>query len=260
MPLVHFPATANFQEWSSKWSHELRPANRKLGRTDRFGALCDNHVFFYAGPCCYYVEGGIGNAAMYFAPGLEHGRTGDVTPFDSGALEPRPRLQPFRRNAASEDKLWSFFRKHCVPLDGWREVFTEWLIHCYDEPNRYIDSTRDRYTAGEPNRTRPQYLLQHNGTRGVAKYGPDECGDRRTWTWEIRVEQNVSMDEVAVLQVGFAAFEDAKAFADDIASRTTRRPHVHVLPPELEASHDTLYADSHNILQAMVRDEAQETP
>jgi hypothetical protein len=254
MPLVHFPATATFSEWSTQWGHHLRPpADRKPAREDRFGALCDRHVFFYAGPCCYQVEGSAGgNAAIYFNPGVENGRTGSATPFDSGALEPTPQLQPFRDKGADEDQLWRFFRKYEQPIDGWRDVFTIWLAHCYDDPLRYIETAVDRHAAGQPNRTTPKYLLEHNGTLGVARYGRDKCGDRRTWTWEIRVEQPMSMDEVALLHVGFNSFANAHAFADDIEARTGTRPLVRTLPVGVEASDDTLYEHSSNILREMI--------
>jgi hypothetical protein len=261
MPLVHFPAAATFTEWSTKWGHHLRrPADRKKARADRFGALCDNHVFFYAGPCCYQVDNSQaegssagGNAAMYFAPGLELGRTGSVTPFDSGALEPSPHLQPFRHRGANEDQLWRFFCKHERSLDDWRDMFAAWLAHCYDDPTSYVESTMDRHAAGQPDRTTPNYLLQHNGTRGVARYGREQCGDRRTWTWEIRVEQPVSMDDIALLHVGFNSFASAHAFADDIEARTGRRPLVRTLPVGVEASDDNLYEDSSNILREMMQ-------
>ena len=46
----------------------------------RFGDLRDRHVFVYAGPCCYYHDGCIGDAVIYFAPSAEEGRKGGATP------------------------------------------------------------------------------------------------------------------------------------------------------------------------------------
>ncbi len=255
MPLVHFPVTARFEEWTTTWGQRLcRPADRKPGRKDRFGALCDNHVFFYAGPCCYYRPGSIGNAAMYFAPGLELGRTGSGTPFDSGALEPEPRLQPFRRNGANVDQLWKFFLKHEAPLDRWRDTFATWLVDCYNEPLRYIETSADRHAAGQPDRMTPKYLLDNNGTRGAQRHGREECGDRRTWTWEIRVQQPVSMDDIKLLHVEFHSFANAHAFADDIEARTGIRPPVRTLPIDNhQASCDALYEGSHDILRELTQ-------
>ena len=155
--------------------------------------------------------------------------------------------------------MWQFFRRYRVVLDTWRDDFAEWLSHCYDDPERYIESTPDRHAAGEPDRTRPQYLLQHNGSRGASRYGGEECGDRRTWTWEIRVEQPVSMSDAAVVQVGFADFEVAQDFADEIEERTGRRPHIHTLDRDAIPSQDSLYRDSQNVLTWMMSNEGQTT-
>lgn len=112
MPLVHFPASARFDQWSA-WSGQCLKSKVERGETPkpgRFGELRDRHIFVYAGPCCYYHDGCIGDAVIYFAPGAEEGCKGGATPFDSGSLEDSPaRLQPFREKKASEDSRWSFF-------------------------------------------------------------------------------------------------------------------------------------------------------
>lgn len=210
-------------------------------------------MFFFAGPCCFYIDHGVGNAALYFAPGTESNRPGSATPFDSGALEPPPQLQPYRKRDADVDDMWGLFEDHRVGLAQWREGFADWLAYCYDDPARYIETTPDRYAAGQPNRTRPALLLEHNGTRGVERHGVGQCGDRRAWTWEVRIGEAVSIDEVAVIQVGFADFAKAHAFADDIEARSGHRPHVHVLPRDVVATHDNLWTDSYAVLQHMVR-------
>jgi hypothetical protein len=253
MPLVHFPASAKFSEWSSKWDGLRSKAARGLPvSSDRFGALCDNHVFFFAGPCCYHKDGCIGDAALYFAPGIERGRVGGATPFDSGSLEPPAQLQPFGHENASADQTWNFFTKHQAPLHAWREAFSVWLAFSYDDPNRYIESSADRYAAGQPDRTDPAKLLQHNGTRGVAKHGRGKCGDRRAWTWEIRVQGSIAFEQIALLHVPFDAFEDAHGFADDIKTRTGARPRVRCLGRDVDASVVTLYEGSSEILLELV--------
>lgn len=253
MPLVHFPASAQFSEWSSKWDGLQSKATRGLPvASDHFGALCDNHVFFFAGPCCYHKDGCIGDAALYFAPGIERGRVGGATPFDSGSLEPPAQLQPFGRENASADQTWKFFTRHQRPLHVWRDHFSEWLAFSYDDPRRYIESVADRYAAGEPDRTNPAKLLQHNGTRGVGKHGRGKCGDRRAWTWEIRVEGSVAFERLAVLHVPFDAFEDVNTFADDVETRTGARPRLCYLSPGIDASVVTLYEGSSDILRELV--------
>lgn len=253
MPLVHFPASAKFSEWSPKWDGLRSKAARGVPvASDRFGALCDNHVFFFAGPCCYHKDGCIGDAALYFAPGVERERAGGATPFDSGSLEPPARLQPFGCENAGADQLWKFFTRHQRPLHVWREDFSEWLAFSYDDPDRYLESRSDRYAAGQPDRTNPAKLLQHNGTRGVEKHGRGNCGDRRAWTWEIRVEGSVAFERIAVLHVPFDAFEDVNGFADDVEARTGARPRLRYLDPDIDASVVTLYEGSNDILRELV--------
>ncbi|MEP7124143.1 MAG: hypothetical protein ABJE95_24665 [Byssovorax sp.] len=256
MPLVHFPASARFDEWSTWPGYSLKSKveQGKTPRQDRFGDLSDRHVFVYGGPCCYYHDGCIGDAVIYFAPGVELGCKGGATPFDSGSLEHSPaRLQPFRATNADEDKRWRFFTKYQVSLEDWRESFADWLAFVFDDPDSYLDSGADRHAAGEPERTRPAFLLHHNGTRGRARYGEDECGDRRAWTWEIRIEGALPFEKIALLHIPFDAFEHVNDFADELERRTGVRPQVKPLPPGVAASFRSLYADSGSILRELIR-------
>src|SRR5690606_28402225 len=104
-----------------------------------------------------------------------------------------------------------FYEEHCVELSEWRRCFAEWLAHCYDDPDRYLDSSSDRYAAGEPDRLRPPALLEHNGTRVRETYGEGECGDRRAWTWEIRIESLRPFDHVALLHIPYDSIEHVAA-------------------------------------------------
>lgn len=167
MPLVHYPANARLTQWLS-WGGLASGSERGVPpKPGPFGELRNNHVFVYAGPCCYHHHDCIGDAVIYFACGAQSGRSGGATSFDSGSLEDSPpKLQPFRKDNAPEAKRWRFFKKYQVSLEGWREHFAVWLADCYDDPNRYMESGADRHAAGQPDRTTPAALLQHNGTRG----------------------------------------------------------------------------------------------
>ena len=243
MPLVHYPANARANEWS-RWdglaSHAQRGRSPEPGP---FGRLRNDHVFVYGGPCCYYHDNCIGDGVIYFAAGCEEGRRGSATPFDSGSLEDMPaRLQPFRRDVAAEDARWDFYEEHCVELSEWRRCFAEWLAHCYDDPDRYLDSSSDRYAAGEPDRLRPPALLEHNGTRGRETYGEGECGDRRAWTWEIRIESLLPFDHVALLHIPYDSIEHVAAIGGII------RP----LARDLIPTAHVLYEASGPILQELI--------
>lgn len=251
MPLVHYPANARFGEWF-RWGGLASPSHRGLApEPGPFNELRNAHVFVYAGPCCYYHDECIGDAVIYFAAGAEAGRVGSATPFDSGALEDDPpRLQPFRCNRTSELDRWSFFVEHRVALADWRMRFAEWLAHCYDDPNRYMDSDSDRYAAGEPDRTQPPELLEHNGTRGRDQHGIDECGDRRTWTWEVRVESTLPFESIAVLHVPFHAIEYASQFVDEM--NHDGQAQIRPLARDVIVSADIFYQFSGSILRELI--------
>jgi hypothetical protein len=253
MPLVHYPANARVPEWSSWRQLESRSQRGLPPAPGPFGELRNNHVFVYGGPCCYHHANCIGDAVIYFARGAEDGRSGGATPFDSGSLEDSPpRLQPFRNRNATEDTRWRFFERHQVRLEGWRDHFAAWLAHCYDDPNRYLESVADRHAAGQPDRTIPGYLLAHNGMRGRENYGIANCGDRRAWTWEVRIESTLTFKDVALLHVPFDAIEHASNMIEDIEPSAGPKPRIRPLPRNVVASMETLYEESGAILQELV--------
>jgi hypothetical protein len=152
MPLVHYPATTPFAAWST-WpdglmSHAARGVPIAPGN---FEQLRGTHVFFYAGPCCYYRHGCVGDAVLYFDPSVEEDQDGEATPFDSGALEdPTPRLRPWAQAPVAE--RWSFLQEHARPIDGWRSRFEAWLSTSYSDPERYLETSANRWEAGQPDR------------------------------------------------------------------------------------------------------------
>jgi hypothetical protein len=254
MPLVHYPVNALLDEWSSWTALKSREARGLSLEPGPFGALRGRHVYTYAGPSCYYRDGMMGDAAMYFAPGTEVGKKGSATPFDSGALEDEPaRLQPFRSRNTSVEERWAFFEAQEVkPLDGFRARFEGWLLYAYDDPMRYLDTKPDRLSAGEPYRLEPPELLEYNGSRGRMLYGPTECGDRRTWTWEVRIEGELSLDEVVILHVPFESYDQALSLAERIQDRTGQQPRIEVLPRNIDGDKDSIYEASGDILRGAI--------
>ncbi len=251
VPFVHFPSRTRFPTFL----HWQRLASRKgLGEpqpSGDFEQLRWGHVFAYAGPCCYRSNDSIGDAVAYFQPSLDTAQSGTVSPFDSGALEePSPKLQPWAGRALKV--RWQFLGKYSVPLPGWRDGFEKWLVHCYAAPERYLDSSADRYAAGLPDRLRPPALLQHNGPSGRARYGEGQCGDRRTWTWEARFEQPVPFVRLQALHV--ARDRVHAALMEVSRLRLASRPSITIkaLPAGQDASADTLYEDSGRVLRQLI--------
>jgi hypothetical protein len=111
MPLVHFPANARLDEWWEWSGLKSKAARGQNIEPGPFGELRSRHVFMYGGPCCYYHEGCIGDAVIYFAPGAEAGRKGGATPFDSGSLEDDPPSQRSKHERQMSSETWYFLKK-----------------------------------------------------------------------------------------------------------------------------------------------------
>jgi hypothetical protein len=254
IPLVHYPANDRFEDWadgSSRWPALLsKEARGAVPPSDPFGMLRCRHVFFYAGPPCYFRDGCAGNAALYFDSSPRDGQAGGTLPFDSGSLEePTPKLRPWAQQPVEE--RWRFIDEHRRALSGWRDGLERWLAASYDKPDRYLETTRDRYAAGEPDRLHPPELLEHNGTRGYARYNGD-CADRRAWTWEIHVAGEMPLNAVRAVQVPFALLRLAESWAEQVESVHGVRPEVVTLPHDEPADHDSLYADSGRVLKVLI--------
>jgi hypothetical protein len=248
MPLVHFPASTSIAIWNT-WA-ALR-SGRDRGEkppSGRFGRLRWQHVYTYAGPCCFGRPDAVGDAAMYFAPSCEEGRTGSASPFDSGALEPPDaRLRPWAD--APVDTRWRFFSRHCLPLASWRAVFRDWLLSCYERPERYLATSSDRYADGLPDYTVPEELRTHNGPQGQRRYGPGiAVADRRAWTWEVRFVGPVPLDHVMVLQVPLRSREMAVRLQKRLYRESGSSFKIRMLPPHVLPSPQALYKDSGPLL------------
>lgn len=201
IPLCHFPASRTLAEWIS-WGQLVPNAHRSPRPPEPhnpFVAFRDDHVFFYAGPCCFARPDAAGDAAAYFRPPPQVEAQVGATPFDSGALEPPDaRLQPWAARPVAE--RWDFLMSQRVTA-GWRARMQAWLQACYDIPHRYLESSADPYSAGLPDRTEPPELRTHNGKLGAA--------DRRAWTWEVQCPEPVAFDAIEVLHVPADRVQDA---------------------------------------------------
>lgn len=251
MPFTHFPDRARFEtflHWQRLLSHKDQGRPQPVGDFEQFRW---GHVFAYAGPSCYFSNQSIGDAIVYFQPELESGQQGTASPFDSGALEdPTPKLQPWAGHSIEE--RWRFLQTSSHPLAQWRERFEEWLVHCYHQPARYLDTPADRHAAGVPDRTRPPELLEHNGPNGLQKYPEGPCADRRAWTWEVRFENPVAFRHIQALHVARHRVQAALSQMSRLQFLQGRHIEVKALPSGVDANADTLYTDSGRVLRQLV--------
>jgi hypothetical protein len=248
MPFVHFPAYRRFAEWSS-WGALRSPSQRDKEVPDNlFARLKSEHVFAYAGPCCFAEADDVGDIAAYFDPEVDQRIKGEASPFDSGALEgDNARLQDWAQK--DEAERWKFLLRQTVPLDGWRARFEAWLLRCYDSPERYLETGENRYEAGVPDRTNPAALLVHNGPKGVDRYGVGHCADRRAWTWEARFAGELSFEAVRVLHLPPNRLQAAAEAVREQRFGAGVVPKLVALPPRADSSPDALYLHSRDAIE-----------
>lgn len=72
------------------------------------------------------------------------------------------------------------------------------------------------------------------------KYNGD-CGDRRAWTWEVRIESTL-----------FDAIEHVSNVIDDMKSASGRKPQIRPLSADADTSFETLYRESGYMLRELV--------
>ncbi len=254
MPLAHFPAGSLFQGASgwSRWT-ALKSAARVRGTPrptdgkahEGFARLADEHVFTFAGVCAYTRRGTFGNVALYLSPAAETGATGGATPFDTGALE-HGILRPW--DSRSLEERWALCASHTHALDRWRASFATWLATHYSAPDRYIESDRGRDDSGLPDRPTATLveLVTHNGSAARVSVPGGRCSDRRAWTWEVRLRDEVSFAHVAALHVPQDLVEDAIAWC------TAHAPSAEVVAYEGSPGADTLFAHGQTVVRMLL--------
>jgi len=125
----------------------------------------DKDVFFSLAPFCYPRT----DCGVLFRRTLEEQFSGSssATPFDSGGL-----LKVFTIENPDETPV-SFFNCHRLPVPEHRELMEESLVFLFSEPDDYL-------AGNDP-----------------AKEGPVRItgGDSRRWTHEVRIGNDVSMND-----------------------------------------------------------------
>lgn len=260
MPLSHFPAQSTFFEWSSWPAQAVVPRCLLVGATpepsDPHDALRWRHAFLFGGPACFTVSGAVGDAVLYFHPKVDAQLRGDACPFDTGSCRPAPKgcLQPFA--ALDDDGCLAQIQASSVPVAEWRAAMREWLDHCYQDPERYLETQGDRWSAGEPDRTQPPELGDQNGARGRKE--KLRCADRRAWTWEVRTTQPVGFEHLSAAHVASHLVDgDLLDLVEERRlemERDLREPmRLIALLPGLVCGPDAFYADSEQVMRLLMK-------
>lgn len=94
-------------------------------------------------------------------------------------------------------------------------------------------------------------MLEHNGSRGYDDHGSD-CADRRAWTWEVRVADEMPFTLVRAIHVPARKMRKAREAARRLRWLSGFVPDVIALPRGVEATPDTLYAASGDVLKELI--------
>lgn len=209
-------------------------------------------MFLYAGPACSASSGiHYGDSVLYFSPLVDEELAGHACPFDTGSCRPASDggfLQPFAGEGAAA--CLAQIDDSSVPIAGWRDRMRGWLVACYEDPERYLETGVDRYINGEPDRTVPPEILENNGERGRARHG--KCADRRAWTWELRTTKAVGLRHLSVIHLpGYLIDEEALRRVERMGSMD-RPPRLIAVRSDHETGAESLYRDSGRILRLFV--------
>ncbi len=210
MPFVHYPASAEAGAVAG-WGNLRSPATRGVtAPSSRAASVRHEHVFAYAGPCCYAGPTSLGTLALYFSPDRAAKDDGKACPFDTGALLEKPILLPWAKTL-SPDAALAFIEGLSVRVARMPSALGDWLAYCYRRPERYLDTMGNLYDDGFPDRTRPAAIREQNG--------PCRSGgaDRRAWTWEARFEGPLEFADVLIANcAGNLAQEVTEEFGDRV--------------------------------------------
>ncbi|MEZ4390401.1 MAG: hypothetical protein R3A48_04835 [Polyangiales bacterium] len=230
-------------EWSSLTCAAARlAATPEPARHPEFKKLEENHVFFFAGPCSYTRAGALGDAALWMHPDVERSARGGASPNDTGALE-RGHLRPWHTRDVSE--RWAAYQRSARPIVSWRKDFGAWLGAVYRDPARYLETGAGRRDSGFPDRgDDPDGVFASNGPNDPAG------ADRRAWTWELRIEDRVALDEVEALLLPRRLAEDARAWRKARAAK--RRPQLFFIERDTAVGADDVFRESERVCRSLV--------
>jgi hypothetical protein len=235
MPFVHYPASAEAETVAGWGSLRSLAARGVPAPQSRAALVRHQHVFAYAGPCCYAGPTSLGTLALYFRPERAAKGDGKACPFDTGALLERPILLPWAKTLSS-DLAIRFVEGLSVCITRIASSLGDWLAYCYSRPERYLDTMGDLYADGFPNRTKPAAIREHNG--------PGRSGaDRRAWTWEARFKGPLEFADVLLANcAGHLAQEVTEEFGARVRFVRT-----------FAAGGEALYRESGEILRELTK-------
>lgn len=243
MPFVHYPARFEASNVAS-WGRLLSPADLGMpAPASKAQEMEHEHVFAYAGPCCFAGPDTMGTIALYFDPSIATRQDGHACPFDTGALlGPSPCLRPWSQTLTRDAERLAVVRQSSVVVRGIADALSEWLLYCYSEPERYLETGGDHYVDGAPDRTKPPDLRLDNNA--AARDRGERCADRRAWTWEARFTGPLDFADVKVAHcAGHIAREVIETFGSRVRS----------LPILTAAGGEAIYTASGPLLQELTQ-------
>ncbi len=124
-----------------------------------------------------------GPIVLVYAPQVEDDSEGSATPFDTGGAF-IGRCRPFDDFADDErrERVRRLVMETSAPLSEWRVTLENYLLLYYEDPHLYV--------TGAPPDTLPDDAPEDLPARYTQR-----SGDRRAYTWEVRLYEGRRMDE-----------------------------------------------------------------
>jgi len=171
VPLIH--VDGRFETIIENPPHEIPTAESPSSQRAEDALGYSRSVYYYAGRACPRF----GNVALAFAPGCEVGRSGSVTPFDSGGLVHPKKYIKVKLEPDDAPSRVAYGKASTIELSEWRTIFANVLAAYFDTDLAYWNE--------RPARLDPEEL-----------YGPDNTYP--AWSFEIRFyEPQLILERVA---------------------------------------------------------------
>ena len=159
----------------------LTPAEKEKTREAEEAFGLPPSRYFYAGR----AHPDFGDCALVYKPSIESGRTGSVSPFDTGGVY-WGYIHPFcgPDEADRRDRARALVAQTSVDLGVWRADFDAFLAAAFEAPSGYFDAPPSQQSPWGPGDLPAWDPRNHaNPTR-----------EWRAWTWEVRLYQEHAVE------------------------------------------------------------------
>lgn len=232
LPLITVTTMISFEE--NRTHHALSTVNPD-STSREVERLCELE------PSKYYFASiavpDFGPIVLVYSPEVEVDSDGSASPFDTGGTLVG-RCLPFENIADDEERrerVRQLITETSTPLDEWRAALQNYLRRYYTDPQDYVNGA-------------PPDSVPHDAPDDLPAQFSQRPGDRRSYTWEVRLYEERRIDEYL------------KCWATDRNTRTALMEQVAMteLPVSAKTQESTL-ADRLDEVECVVERSSHET-